>query len=270
MESNNTASNSDLLVKLTRLEDQVSTLSLQLESNTVLIGQLKQTLSDRDLQISELEARLSTAQISLQKTAIDKINLCRAEIKKGLDAKLVNPVLTQIRQCIAVIEGLVAETGAFIRSCKAQLQGNISATSDFIHQGPGYALVCFEKKVVAPANLLIKKTRQAADDNYKVGRVWFEQELQKPGKVIFNRIVFVARELPLDARLVLQTRVLDPALMYIDKVPGYINAAGVRIAVTYKQLTKLLVDFIQQCLDFIEEQVKKSQFWDGKHRTQAA
>ena len=86
MESNNVTNTSDLLVKLTRLEEQVSTLSSQLELNKILIGQLKQSLSDRDLQISELEAKLATAQISLQKTAIDKIAQCRELVKNGYKA----------------------------------------------------------------------------------------------------------------------------------------------------------------------------------------
>jgi hypothetical protein len=270
MESHNTTNTSDLLVKLARLEDQVSTLSSQLELNKILIGQLKQSLSDRDLQISELEAKLSTAQISLQKITLDKINQCREQIKKGMDVNLINPVLTQIRKYIELIEGLVAEAGAFIGSKKVQVQDNFNATSNFIQRCPSYAQAYFEKNLLAPANAIVKKTMQSADNSYKVGMDRLEQELLKPGKALFDRIVFVARELPLNARLILQTRVLDPALVYVDNMPGYINEVGAGIVARLKQLIKQIRHLIQQCLDFIEEQIKKSQFWDGKHRMRAA
>lgn len=267
---NNTANTSDLLVKLTRLEDQVSTLSSQLELSKATISRLHQSLSDRDLQISELQTKLTIAQNSLQKTTIDKIVQCRELIKKGIDGKLVNPILTQIGKYLEVIEGLVAEARAFINSKKEQLHDHINSTSNLMHQGPGHALVYFEKNVVEPVNSIVKKALLSADNNYKIGRDWLEQELVEPGKVLFDRIVYVARELPLDARLVFQTRVLDPALTYIDKLPAVINNLGEDGATKLKQLIAQIGRAIQKCLDYIEEHIKKSSFWDGKHRMQAA
>lgn len=270
MESNNAANNSDLLVKLNRLEDQVSTLSSQLEFNKIMITQLKQSVVDRDLQISELEMKLTAAQYSLQKKAFDKIEQCREQIKNGVDIKLVNPVLTQIQKYLERVECLVAEAKDFISNKKAKLQDNLNYTSNLIHQAPGYAINYFEKNVVEPANALVKKTMQAVDSSYKGGMDWFEQELLDPGKIILDRIVFVAQEWPLDAKLVLQTRVIDPVLTYADNLPGYLNEFWVKLLALIKHLIILIRKMIQQSLDFIAEQVKKSSFWDGKQRMQAA
>ncbi len=270
MESFNANNNSELLTRLNRLEDQVSMLSSQLESSKITISQLNQSLSDRDLQISELEQRLTTAHNSLQKTTINKIYQCREQIKKGIDATIVNPVLTQIQKYIDMTEGLIAEARDFINKKRAFLHENLNATTNLMSQSPDQAIRYFEKTVVEPAHTLIKNILVAVDSNNKAGKVWLEQELVGPGKVLIDRIVFTVRELPLDTRIIIQTRVIDPALALVGHLPSIINNLGENSVVRFKSLLIRLSQLIQQCLDFIEDQIKKSSFWDGKTRMQAA
>lgn len=107
MESNSDTVQSDLLIKLNRLEDQVSTLTMQLELNKETIAFLKTTLAERDTYIGDLETKLAAAQKELEKSTLDKIYELRYQIKNGIDERMVRPVLGEIRRNIGLLQGFV-------------------------------------------------------------------------------------------------------------------------------------------------------------------
>lgn len=270
MESNNTVDHGELLAKLTRLEDQVATLSSQLESNHLMIGQLKLSISDRDAQIRELESRLMMAQQSLQTTAIDKIVQCREQIKSGIDAKIVHPVLTQIQKTIETIEGLVAESKDFINKKKAQLSEGFVVTSNLVRQSPDQAMAYLEKSVFEPMTAMLQRSVQLSQFYCQKSRFWFEQELVNRCKALVEHISFVARELSLNTKIILQTRVINPIMAFVDNLPSLIHKLSKNGVDWQKLMLGKINRLMQESLEFMMDLVKSSSFWDGKHRMQGA
>ena len=74
----------DLLAEITRLEDQITKLSAQLESHNQIISLLKQSLTERDSRIHELESTLVITPKFLLPNAQAKIHHCKAQIKDGI------------------------------------------------------------------------------------------------------------------------------------------------------------------------------------------
>src|SRR5512140_3531612 len=120
MESSSGAVQTDLLVKLNRLEDQVSTLTMQLELNKETIAFLKTTLAERDSYIGDLEIQLGVAQKELEKSTLDKIYELRYQIKNGIDDKMVTPALSEIRRNIDLLQDFVDQSRKVIKQ-KQQL-----------------------------------------------------------------------------------------------------------------------------------------------------
>lgn len=268
MESNNTANTSDLLIKLTRLEDQVTALSSQLDLDKITISQLKLSLTDRDSQIIALEAKLNIAGNSLRDTTSIKLHQTRDQLIKGLDIKLVSVVLGHIQQYIDLVQSFVDDVQQFIQQKYAEIHDHYKIALNLLQQAPDQAYGYYQKRLVEPADAFIKKTLHSAHSHYKTGRLWLELELIDPGLALLDRIVFLARELPLEARRILQTRVIEPALNYMDQLPTIINGIRVDISAWIMALLKQLGRLVQQFLAFIEDQITKSSFWDGKNRMQ--
>lgn len=268
--TSNNANPSELLTKLTRMEDQVSMLSLQLELNKETISVLKQSLSERDTYINELELKLATAQHLLQKSAIDKIYECRDQIKQGIDQKLVNPALTQIQKYIEIIQSLVDETRDFIRRKKLLLNENFQATSNLVQQCPDHAIRYFERRVFDPASAMIEELTQLIVSNYKVFRESLDRHLVHPGQTVVERMIFIARELPSNGKVIWQTRVIDPALAYLGELPELARQLWARVMSWINKIITQIRQGVEQCADFLAEQVKKSPFWDGKNRMAAS
>ncbi len=133
------------LAKLTQLEAEVAKLSEQLKANKKTILLLKQSLTERDLRIHELESKLVYAQQSLLEKAIFTIQQCRNQIIIGLDEKIINPAFAQIQQQIEVIQDIVSEAKDLISKKKMLIHENINATSNLVHQCPDQAVRYFEK-----------------------------------------------------------------------------------------------------------------------------
>jgi|GEM_PF-997940 len=270
MESNNTANTSDLLFKLNHLEDQVAALSAQLELDKTTINLLKQSLTDRDSQISVLEAKLDIAQNALWNTTSINLHQTRRQLIKGTDIQSVSAVIGHIQRHIELVQVFIDDVQQFIQQKYAQIHENYKSALNLLQQAPDQAHGYYQKHIVEPADTLIKKAITSAESHYKNGRTWLEQELIDPGRVLLDRIAFLARELPLDARLTLQLRVIDPALSYMDNLPTVINGVRVDIAAWIKALLSQLGHLMKQFLEYVEEQIKKSSFWDGKNRMQQA
>jgi hypothetical protein len=268
MESNQATNISDLLSRLAQLEGEVTSLSSQLESNKITINHLKQSLSERDLRINELEAKLVRTQNSLLKTASDKIHQCREQIRNGVDIKIVTPALGQIQKYIEATESLIAEVRDFIARKKISMNEGIIHSSSLVRQSPEQVRMILEKNIISPIKAIVEKHVRSLKIIYRVCHDWVERELITR----YERIISALRDIPLNTRILLQMRVLEPALAQIENLSALVQGQNVKNAAAgrLKQSFAKIRQLANECLEFIEEQIKKSPFWDGKQRMRPA
>lgn len=251
-----------VLTKLTQLEGQVAKLSEQLQSSKKTISQLKKSLVERDTQIHELEAKLAYAQQSLLKKAIHKINLCREQIKNGIDE--ITPYLAQIQQQIEAIQSIVLESKDLIIRKKMAIHENIHATSDIVQQCPDQAVKFFKKTADGFANFLVNEVVWVIGNNLKTVRHSAEQKI----KVLFDKIVVAALALPSYGQVFFQVWVVEPVMRKMGASP--VSGKHFNVAALLNKLISQLRNVAGQGLTYIAEGVKKSPFWDGKRKAEAA
>jgi len=249
-----------MLTKLTQLESQVAKLSEQLQASKKTIGLLKTSLTGRDMQIHELEAKLAYAQQSLLKKAIYKINQCREQIKNGMDE--IAPYLAQIQQQIELIQGIVLESRDLIIKKKMAIHENIHATTDIVQQSPDYAVRFFKKVADDFVNFLANDVAWVIGKNLKTVRHSAEQKI----KVVLDQVIAVALALPSYGQVMVQVWVLDPAMRKIGVPPVSGKNLNANIVAMLNKLISQLRNRVEQGLTNISESVKKSSFWDGKAR----
>ncbi len=258
------------LAKLTQLEAEVAKLSEQLKANKKTIVLLKKSLTERDLKIHELESKLIYAQQSLLKKAVFTIHQCRDQIKNGIDEKIINPALTQIQQQIEVIRGIVYEAKDLISRKKMLIHENIHTTSNIVHQCPDQAIRYFEKWVVEPARLVVNEIVGLAGNNIKNGQDLVEQKIIYPGKLWYDRVVEVALALPTQTQVVFQVWLADPAMQKIEALPVIRKELGANAEALLKRLIDQLKSGAEQGFEKAVDAIKKSSFWDGKRKMEAA
>jgi hypothetical protein len=191
---------------LTRLEDQVSTLSFQLESNRETISILKQFLTERDLKIYELESKskLIFAQKSLLTKAMDKIYQCRHQIKNGINETLIKPYLAKIQEQIETIHNFIEESKVFITRKKRLIYEHIHTTTERVNKCPDQARNYFEKIVLNPVHLIVNEAVGLAYSDLKTASDLVEQGIINPGKALYEEIVTVAFALLSQSQVILQ------------------------------------------------------------------
>lgn len=258
------------LAKLTQLEAEVAKLSEQLKANKKTIVLLKKSLTERDLKIHELESKLIYAQQSLLKKAIFTIHQCRDQIKNGIDGKIINPALAQIQQQIEVIQGIVYEARDLISKKKMLIHENIHTTSNMVQQCPDQAIRYFEKWVVEPARLVVKEVVGLADNNVKNGQYLIEQKIIYPGKLWYDKVVVVVQALPMESQVIFQVWLAGPAMQKIEALPGVGKELGANAEALLKRLIEQLKSGAEQGFEKAADVVKKSSFWDGKRKMEAA
>lgn len=251
-----------MLTKLTQLEGQVAKLSEQLQSSKKTITLLKKSLTERDVQIHELEVKLAYAQQSLLKKAIHKINQCREQIKSGIDE--IAPYLVQIQQQIEAIQNIVLESKDLIIRKKMAIHENIHATSDIVQQCPDQAVKLFKKTADGFVNFLVNEVIWVVGKNLKVVRLTAEQKI----KVLFDKVVVTALALPSYGRVIFQVWVVEPVMQKIGALP--VSGKHFDIVGLLNKLISQLRSMMGQGLTHISESVKKSPFWDGKRKAEAA
>ncbi|MFI3157789.1 MAG: hypothetical protein QX199_16710 [Methylococcaceae bacterium] len=254
------------LSKLTQLENEVARLSEQLKADKQTISLLKESLTERDLRIHELESKLIYAQHSLLKKTVFTIHQCRDQIKNGIDEKIINPALAQIQQQIEVIQGIVHEAKELIGKKKMLIHVNINATSNKVHQCPDQAIMYFEKWVVEPARLLVNETVGLIDSNARNSRALVEQKVIYPGKRWCDEIVAVVLELPIRSQVMFQVWLAGPVMQKIEALPVEFRA---NTEVLLKSLISRLKSGAEQGVANTVEAIKKSPFWDGKRNMEA-
>lgn len=270
MESDNLVVTGGLLTKLNQLEEQVSTLSRELESSKDAISLLKLTLTERDSQIYDLEAKLTAAQNAQLKTTVNWIDRCRDQIKNGVDEKIINPALAKIRQRIEVLQRLVYETRDFINKKVAVIHENVHSHSALVKQWPEQARLYFEQGVVEPVNLLIHEKAASAYSYLKAIRDLVEQKILYPCKVLYDETVVAVLALPSQSQIILQVWLIDPARQQMAELPAlgekfYANA----LAWLKKSLDQLRA-LIDHVVESIGKAIRNSSFWNGKQPIEAA
>lgn len=270
MESNNDSVQSDLLIKLNRLEDQVSTLTIQLELNKETIAFLKTTLSERDVYIGDLEEKLAAAQKELEKSTMDKIYELRYQIRNGIDEKMVRPLLGEIRRNIEVLQGFVDQTRMIIKQKQQLLLENTQATVNLIQRCPDQAMRYIEQTFVEPTRFALHHITEQTAIRYAAVIQQLEEEVLKPGVRHYQRMAHLAKELPSDISVLFQMRVVEPLLAFIHGLPRATDDLSGASKDHLKQLIGYNRKLIRQFIEFLSNQIKKSSFWDGKNRTASA
>ncbi|MGZ5010774.1 MAG: hypothetical protein ACXV74_07420 [Methylobacter sp.] len=258
------------LAKLTQLEAEVVKLSEQLKKNKKTIVLLKKSLTERDLKIHELELKLVYAQQSLLKRALFTIHQCRDQIKNGIDEKIINPALAQIQQQIEVIRGIVYEAKDFISKKRLLIHENIHTTSNIVHQCPDQAIIYFEKWVVEPARLMIGEIVELIGSNVKNSQSQVEQKIIYPCKLWYDKIASVVLALPMQSQVIFQAWLAAPVIQKIEALPVIGKELGNNAEALLKHLIDQLKSGGKQGLEKTVETIKKSSFWDGKRKMEAA
>jgi len=248
MESNNSSTDTnDMLAKLNRLESQVSTLSLQLQTNQETIDQLKLSLNERESHIQELEARLIVTPYTLLQNVITIIHQCRQQIKNGIDEKIINPSVTQIQKQIEIIQAFVYESTYFINKKRMLIYQNIHITTNAVNRYP-----------------------QQIKKNFRIAMALLERKVIHPCKVLYEEITVALLALPSQSQIIFQIRVLDPALQQMEAAAVFGKKFYSNALVWLNESISRLKTGSRQAVVAIGEKVKKSSFWDGKHRMHAA
>lgn len=270
MDSNDNVAESDLLEKLTRLEDQVSILSRELASSKDTINLLKLSLTERDSQIYELESKLTAAQNTQLKTTANWIERCRHQIKSGVDEKYINPTFAKIRQRIEAMQRLVYETKDVTNRKVTTIQANIHNYADLIKQWPEQARLYFEQGVVEPVNALIHETTALVYSYLKTIRELTEQKLLYPCKVMYDEAAVAVLALPAQSRAILQTRLIDPVRQQMAMLPGLGQKLSSNALALLRKSINQLKALIDRVVESIGNIIKNSSFWDGNRPMQAA
>ena len=262
----NSGTKTGKLTKLTRLEEEVSRLSEQLKADKQTISLLKKSLTERDLKIHELELKLDYAQQALLKKTTFTIHQCREQIKNGIDEKIINPALAQIQQQIGVIQGIAHEAKNLISKKKMLLHENIHAVSYRVHQCPDQALGYFEKAVIEPTRSWLG----LIDNHVKTSRDRVEQKIICPGKEWYSKITDVALALPTQTQIVFQVWLAEPVMQKIEALPVMGNELAAHANKLLNNLFAQSKSLMQQGVTHTVDAIKKSPFWDGKHKIEAA
>jgi hypothetical protein len=270
MESNDNVAESYLLEKLTRLEDQVSMLSKELASSKETINLLKLSLTERDSQIYELEAKLTAAQNTQLKTTANWIERCRQQIKNGVDEKYIQPTFAKIRQRIETMQRLVYETKDLINQKVTVIQANIHNYAALIKQWPEQARLYFEQGVVEPVSALIHETTALAYSYLKTIRELIEQKVLYPCKIKYDKATVAILALPSQSRVIFQAWLLDPARRQMAMLPELgLKLSSNALALLRKSINQLRA-LIDRAFELIGNMIKNSSFWDGNRPMEAA
>ncbi len=252
------------LSKLTQLENEVAKLSEQLRADKQTISLLKQSLTERDLKIHELESKLNYAQQSLLKKTVFTIHQCRDQIKSGIDEKVINPAFVQIQQQIEVVKGIISEAKDLISKKKMLIHENIDATANRVHQCPDQAIRYFESWIVEPARLLVNGTAGSLGSNIRNSRDMVEQKIIYPGKLRYDKVIAFIETLPTQSQVIFQMWLADPVIHKIEALPVAGKALRAHIDELLKGSLRRLKSGVEQGLANTAEAIKKSPFWDGK------
>lgn len=183
-----------------------------------------------------------------------------------MDLKIVTPAMTQIQKYIETAESLITEARDFIARKKMSLNEGMHFSFGLVRQSPEQARLILATNVIEPIEAIVEKHIRFLKNIYSLGYDWVKQELIPR----YQRIASVLRDMPLNTHILLQMRVLEPAIALFDHLPAFIESAKNETVSRMKQSFVQIRLLARDCLEFIGEQLKKSSFWDGKQRMRPA
>jgi hypothetical protein len=261
------ATTGDLLAEITRLESQITILSTQLDSHNEIISVLKQTLTERDTRILELESNLVITPKFLLQNSLDKIQLCKTQLINGIDAKIINPLLTQIRQQIQFIQHLTDESKDLVAKLTQAIRHHVESTLAVVNKSPQKAQFYFEQSLVNPALSRLHDIIELVNRTIQTCRTVINEKIISPGTAFFQHGTESLLGLPAQSQILFQVWVLEPAVLQIRKMTELSQQAATHSQVELQKLWMSLIEFINQSLATIEEKIKTSSFWDGKRNS---
>jgi len=269
MEFTENVTTGDLLAEISRLEDHVSKLSSQMDSNHETIRLLKQSLADRDLRIHELESSLVITPKFILQNALDKLHQCKTQIRNGIDEKIINPVIAQIRQQLQFIQRLTDESKDFINKSKQIIQYNIESSSQVINKGPDQARSYIEKSIAEPILSSIHQLVETINSHIRTSHQLMVQKIIPPITSFYEQSIEAVLALPSQSHIFFQVWAVEPIRHTLHQLTESGSSVPGNLANGLKNLLARLINFISHLIDVLVEQVKKSPFWDGKRHIEA-
>jgi hypothetical protein len=165
---------------------------------------------------------------------------------------LLEKAIHNIHQCRNQI--LIDIDEKIINPALAQIQQQIEVIHDIVYE----------------AKDLISKKEKLIHENIRSGRDIVEHEIIYPSKVWCDKIVVTTRALPTQAKIIFQVWVEEPVIQKIETLPVIGKELGTNAGELLKGLISQLKLGTEQGLANAGDAIKKSQFWDGKRKAEAA
>ena len=269
MQVTTSSTTGDLLAEISRLEDQISKLSSQLDSNHQTIDLLKTTLVERDSRIHLLESNLILTPKLLLQNALDKIHHCRTQLQEGAQQRFIDPVLAHVQQLVDLVQRLIDEAKYFINRSQQIIFEHINSTLEVANKGPQQAKLYFEKNIIEPILSLVHQAIETSNRYIKLTQRFIGNNIIAPSQSFYDQGIEAILALPSQSQIIFQVQLLEPALHTFGQLCDVSRKLSEDTIVLFKKLLAQLVRLIEQGLSAIADQVKKSQFWDGKRPTGA-
>ena len=247
MDANDSANTSDLLAKLNKLEEQVSSLSLELKAKKKKISQLNLAVKEQRAQISDLDEALVFAQKSLLDRLLEKIQHYQRQVKHDIDEKAINPAVTQIQQQLQTIQEMVNNSKNYMNKRIILVQDNFRATSDVLQQWPVKTKAFLEKDVVERYTLQVNQLQVTLLQYVETMRDQAEQDILRP-------IVTAVKKIPGQCQALYQGGVIDPAQQLLNLIYDY-SGNG------YEILKRRMTSTVDQSVGLVEQSRKFFLTW---------
>jgi hypothetical protein len=269
MQVTTSSTTGDLLAEISRLEDQITKLSSQLDSNHQTIDLLKKTLMERDSRIHLLESNLILTPKLLLQNGRDKIQRCRIQLQAGAQERFIHPVLAHVQQLIDLVQRLLNEANYFINKSQHIIVEHINSTVEIANKGPQQAKLYFEKNIIEPILSLVHQAIETSNQYIKSTQRFIGTNIITPSQSFYDQGIEAILALPSQTQIIFQVQLFEPALHTFNQLCIISHKLSEDTIALFKNLLAQLVKLIEQGLSAVAEQVKKSQFWDGKKPIEA-
>jgi hypothetical protein len=108
-----------------------------------------------------------------------------------------------------------------------------------------------------------------ADSNIKASQDIVGQKIITPGKLWYDKIMQFALELPTQTQVIIQIWA-EPAIQKVESLPVIKKQLAANADAFLKNWRHQLKAAVEQSWANTIDAVKKSQFWDGKRKVEAA
>ena len=115
---------------------------------------------------------------------------------------------------------------------------------------------------------MVNDVVELVDNNVRSGRDIVEHEIIYPGKVWYDKIVVITRALPTQAKVIFQVWVEEPLKQKIETLPAIGKELGANAEALLRGLIGQVKSCAEQGMESAVDAIKKSQFWDGKSKTE--